>query len=242
MVVGENKTFVLIHGAWHGAWCWTEVAKELRLNGHNVVTPDLPGHGDHTMNISGIDLKTYVDYVQGLVINQDKSVVLVGHSMAGIIISQLAEYIPDKIDKLVYVAAYLPGNNSSLTDEARLAETPGVSVALITDYNNNQIRLCKSEVLDVLFYNCCTTEQSEWAISKLKEEEPLKPFTDLLKLSVQNFGMVRKLYIECLQDNSITIDQQRRMHKKYITEVISIDTDHSPFISRVEELVKAISS
>jgi pimeloyl-ACP methyl ester carboxylesterase len=235
-----NHIFMLIHGAWHASWCWKKVAKKLEALGHAVITPDLPGHGTSRHQAGVISLSTYVDFVQDIILQQKEKVILVGHSMAGIIISQVAENIPNKIDKLVYVAAFLPEPHGSLMEEARQASSPGVSVATRMDVANNLMVLDKSAGLKELFYNCCTDLEAEMAIAQLQEGEPLILFGEGVNLSQENFGRVPKLYVECLKDNTILIQDQRRMHNKVKIEVVSLDSDHSPFVSRDEELVSAL--
>src|SRR5579863_452574 len=102
--------FVLIHGAWLGSWCWDDVARRLESLGHDVETPELPGHGGDPTPVSVITLQSYVDAVAD---EMEQDAVLVGHSMAGIVISTLAEQKPESISSLIYLAAYLlrPGES-----------------------------------------------------------------------------------------------------------------------------------
>ena len=99
--------FLLIHGACHGAGCWERVTPLLKAAGHSVVAPDLPGHGADTTRVSELSLKRYGEFVSELAASNGP-VVLVGHSMAGAVISRAAEAVPDQIERLVYLTAYLP--------------------------------------------------------------------------------------------------------------------------------------
>ncbi len=99
------STFVLVHGAWHGAWCWEKVVPLLQEAGHGVVVPDLPGHGEDGMPISELSMRGYADRVIRTVDEQPEPVVLVGHSMGGIVVSLVAEARPDRLKKLVYLRA-----------------------------------------------------------------------------------------------------------------------------------------
>ena len=85
-------TYVLVHGAWHGAWCWNKVAPLLEAKGHTVVAPDLPGHGDDDTPRAGVTLESYAKKVADVVSAQDEKVILVGHSMGGIAITAGAEW------------------------------------------------------------------------------------------------------------------------------------------------------
>ncbi len=100
-------TYVLIHGAWHGAWCWDKVVSLLKMKGHRVEAPDLPGHGKDRTPIGEVSLEAYAEKICKVLDAELEPVILVGHSMGGIAISQAAEYLPDKIETLVYLTAFL---------------------------------------------------------------------------------------------------------------------------------------
>jgi hypothetical protein len=238
----EAKVYVLVHGAWHSNWCWIDVAKNLESQGHKVIAPVLPGHDCLQCEYSDITLKTYVDYIKNIIIDEGVSVVLVGHSMAGIIISQIAEHIPDKIFNLIYVAAFLPKNGESLMDQAKCGSTPGVSVVTTVNSENGVIKIEKCDETKELFFNCCDAKQSTAALLKLQEYEPFNPFIEKVEITDKKFGKVKKLYIECLQDNAVTIVDQRRMHAGIVNDVVTLDCDHSPFISNVLELTQILIS
>ena len=104
------STYVLIHGTWHGAWCWDKVIPLLEQAGHAAIAPDLPGHGKDKTPIPEVTLHAYVNRVCETINAQTEPVILVGHSMAGVIIIQAAEECPERIKMLVYVCAFLPGN------------------------------------------------------------------------------------------------------------------------------------
>jgi pimeloyl-ACP methyl ester carboxylesterase len=111
-------TFLLVHGAWHGGWCYKRVARLLRQAGHEVFTPTLTGLGEraHLMN-PAIDLDTHVQDVVGVIrYEQLSDVVLCGHSYGGMVITGVAEQIPAKIRSLVYLDAFVPENGRSLFD------------------------------------------------------------------------------------------------------------------------------
>ena len=100
-------TFVLIHGAWHGGWCWDKVKPILEKNGHTVVAPDLPGHGEDKTPIADVSLAAYTERVCEILDQQSEKVILVGHSLGGLSISQAAELRPENIEILVYLSAFL---------------------------------------------------------------------------------------------------------------------------------------
>jgi pimeloyl-ACP methyl ester carboxylesterase len=107
------NTIVLVHGAWVDASCWDNVVPALKAAGHEVLVVSLPGHGADNTPFGNISLQSYVDAVKR-VIGQRTDITLVGHSLAGIIISEVAEQIPDQIRNMVYISAFLLRNGETV--------------------------------------------------------------------------------------------------------------------------------
>src|SRR5580692_8081448 len=114
----KMETIVLVHGAWSDASAWDHISPILKAQGYEVIAVNLPGHGKDNTSFADITLASYVETVKKA-IGARKDVVLVGHSMAGLVISEVAEQIPDQIRKLVYLAAFLPKNGESLLSLAQ---------------------------------------------------------------------------------------------------------------------------
>ena len=106
------STYVLIHGAWHGSWCWDKVVSLLKQAGHTAIAPDLPGHGKDKTPIPEITLQGYVQRVCETVNAQVEPVILVGHSMGGGVITQAAEECPDKLKMLFICALFCRGTEN----------------------------------------------------------------------------------------------------------------------------------
>jgi pimeloyl-ACP methyl ester carboxylesterase len=115
----ESRTFVLVHGAWHGGWCWARVARALRALGHTVYTPTLTGLGErsHLLGRLPIDLGTFVRDIENVLVWEDlHDVVLVGHSFGGLAITGVAESMPQRLRRLVYLDAFILGSGVSTFD------------------------------------------------------------------------------------------------------------------------------
>ncbi len=115
----DRATFVLVHGAWHGGWCWTRVEERLRAHGHRVFAPTLTGLAERAhMAGPGVNLSTHVEDVVALLREEGlKDVVLCGHSYGGMVISGVAEKAPaGSIGALVFLDAFLPDDGRSLLD------------------------------------------------------------------------------------------------------------------------------
>jgi len=119
----EPRTFVLVHGSWHGGWCWRRVADRLEKRGHKVFTPTLTGLGERVHLLTpAVDLDTHVTDVVNLIKYEGlRNIVLAGHSYAGSIITGVAEQMLPAIASIVFIDAFLPGNGDtmlSMTTEA----------------------------------------------------------------------------------------------------------------------------
>lgn len=229
----ESKpNLVLIHGAWHGGWCWFKVARILRRAGYTVHTPDLAGLGRDMTPTSKVSLERWTDDISHLIRSRSEKSMLVGHSRAGIVISEVAERYPDSISVLVYLSAFLLRSGQSVIDSPRdLRLAPSV--------------LPVPQQPEFRLYNQCSQVDTELASSLLRPE-PRAPNVTPIHITHQNFGKVPKVYIECLRDRMLTLRHQRAMHRAHrCNEIVSLDSDHSPFLSRPKTLatkLKAIAN
>jgi len=114
----NQATFVLVHGAWHGSWCWKRVRQNLRHAGHQVFTPTLTGLGERShLNSAGVNLSTHIADVVNLLRWEDLSdVILCGHSYGGNVISGVADQVPGRIRRLVYLDAFVPEDGECVFD------------------------------------------------------------------------------------------------------------------------------
>src|SRR5438132_10901408 len=118
MAATTAKTFVLVHGAWHGGWCWRRVSDLLERQGHKVFTPTLTGLGERSHLLrAGINISTHVTDVVNLLKWEGLSgVVLCGHSYGGMVVSGVAEQMGDKIASIVFLDAFVPENHDSMAE------------------------------------------------------------------------------------------------------------------------------
>lgn len=235
------STFVLIHGAWHGAWCWKNVVPLLEQAGHTVIAPDLPSHGQDTTPIDDVTLQSYTERVCAIVRAQAEPVILVGHSMGGVVITQAAEQCPDRIKALVYLCAFLPGNGESLLDLAQQDPETLVLPNLVVSDDQSRATVSEQAIKDA-FYGDCSSEDIAWA-KTLLVPQALAPFATPVRTTEASFGRVPRVYIEGLQDRAIPIALQRRMHSALpCRTVITMNTSHSPFFSAPEALAVRLTS
>jgi putative intracellular protease/amidase/esterase/lipase len=228
-------TYVLVHGAWADESAWGSVRNQLATKA-NVVTVNLPAHGaDNTYGV-GVGLNEYVKTVTEVVNKQIGKVILVGHSMAGVIISQVAENLPTKIEKLVYVAAYLPKNGedvSGITNKF-LNNKPIEAFQFNQDYSLVSI---KKEALPTVVCADCSAEMKE-VLVKYHRAEPVKGLNDKVLLTAK-FKAVPKYYISTKNDYAVPYALQQQMIKDngMVKKVFEMNTSHLPFVVQPQEFL-----
>ena len=139
------KTFILIHGSWHSSWNWHLVIPILEKQGHKVFAIDLPGMGSDKTPIQNVKLESTVEKLCELIDSIEGKVILIGHSKNGIIISQTAEYRSEKIEKLIYLAAYLIPNGKSQADYSS-QDVNGVLKTFVTRYPETNSHTLQTEI------------------------------------------------------------------------------------------------
>lgn len=233
-------TYVLVHGAWSDESAWGFVRNELAKNA-NVVVVNLPAHGADNTYGAGIGLNDYVKKVTGVINAQPEKVILVGHSMAGEIISQVAENIPGKIDKLIYVAAYLPRNGESVIDLSKKDQSSKVGTALEFNKDYSLATIKKEVVHDNICADC--PDFMKDILVKYHRAEPTKALNDKAVLTAR-FAGVAKYYIATTKDEVVPYVLQQQMIKDNgtIKKVYELPTSHLPFVVMPEEFLKILST
>ena len=232
--------FVLVHGAWHGAWCWEQVEHHLGDLGAASVAIDLPGRAGDPQPVAELTLDSYVDRVVAAIDASPQPVVLVGHSLGGLVISQTAERVPDKISSLVYLCAMLLQDGQSTIDAS--VNDPGSELManISLDDGAATSSVTGPGVRD-LFYGDCTVDASEKA-ARLLVPEPIGPASTPVHVTADRWGSVPRSYILCTQDRAISPATQRAMIASVgVDRVIEMDSSHSPFISRPEQLAALLT-
>jgi pimeloyl-ACP methyl ester carboxylesterase len=234
-------TFLLVHGAWHGGWCWEKVAPLLEAQGHRVIAPDLPGHGDDRTPISGVSLDAYTTRICDLMAAEREPVVLVGHSMGGIVITSVAERVPGQVRTLVYLAAFLVGDGQSVMTAAR-GDAESVLGGYFEIAPDGLSCTVKPEGVKPSFYGECNDSDVARARARLVPQA-LAPFNTVVHWSESRAGRVPRVYIECLRDRAIGIAKQRSLVAAHpCAKVLTLDTDHSPFYSTPSALAAHLAA
>jgi pimeloyl-ACP methyl ester carboxylesterase len=240
IVADVTPPIILIHGAWHGAWCWHKLVPLLEARGARVIAPDLPAMGADRTPPETVTLDVWARFVAD-VASREPGGLLVGHSRGGAVVSRAAELAPDAIRGLVYLSAYLLPPGDSVAAQARRDSGSLIAPNMIPAASGITCRLRESVLRDA-FYGECGDEDFEFARARLCPE-PLKPLATALRISDHNFARVPRAYIETARDRALTLGAQRRMQGALPCEpVYTLDTDHSPFLSQPEALARILIS
>ena len=229
----EGATYVLVHGAWHGGWCWKTVAQILRAHGHQVFTPTLSGLGERAHLLSkAVDLSVFIQDVVNVLEYEDLTdVVLVGHSFGGLPITGAADRVPQRIRQLVFLDAVVLEDGQ--TAFSRLA--PEIVARRIAQSNETSgglsIPVPPASAFGVF-------EPAQVALLERNcTPHPLKTFDDPITLNGPVGGTIPKVYIQCVDTVYEPLQASRdlvRAQENWAWD--EIETGHDAMISAPEAL------
>ncbi|WP_264537480.1 alpha/beta fold hydrolase [Flavobacterium sp. N1736] len=226
-----SQTYVLVHGAWQAPYVWNEVKADLIKNGNRVIVIELPGHGTDKTPPQNLSINAYRDKVISELSKVDGKVILVGHSMGGMVVTAVAESVPSKISKLVYIGAFLPKSGQSIGDLAMTDPDSILGPSLIESADHLTLDV-KATDLTNLFISDGNTSAKQSVVDNYRTE-PAIPFGDKAVLTNENFGSVEKVYIKTTKDKVISPKLQDQMIAAAgIKTVFQINTSHSPFLAQ----------
>jgi pimeloyl-ACP methyl ester carboxylesterase len=232
---GEQVSeFVLVHGSWMGSWAWERVTPLLRQAGHQVTAIDLPGYGADTTPISEITLQAYIDRALAAIAAASGPVILVGHSMGGIVVSTAAEQWPERVACAVYVAAYMLPHGESVFSFSQ--GNPEFAASQVMGYleideagGTSRIR---PDGVGPVFVNDGSPSDVAYA-TEHAHADYLAPSGTAIAISHARWGSVRRVYVETLRDQAVPVAAQQRMNELLPgADVHSIDSGHSPFLTQ----------
>lgn len=234
-----TATVILVHGAWHGAWCWEHVVDGLTRAGVPVVAVDLPGHGGDTGPLG--DLHTDAERVRQILDATAGPVVLVGHSYGGAVITEAGDH--PAVAELVYLAALALDEgetcgNAAAGDAraARIDHTgrPNLASGFIVA-DDGSVTLDPA-VAAAALYNDCDRETVDWALARLGPQ-PLSTFQQTADAVAWRARPAT--YVVCADDQAIHPELQRILARRCGTSK-EWDTGHSPFLSRPDLVIDVL--
>ncbi len=233
-------TYLFIHGALRGAWLWDLVIPRIRKGrGAKTIAIDLPGHGKRSSERAGVDMSAYIKDVISSIKKQDLSdLILVGHSMSGIIISKVAEEMPERIKHLVYLAAVVPRDGDSLLD-------------LLTPERRETLRKLEGKAVEIYgdidtlrpfyFTDLPDGEEKDSYLKKLTPQ-PLAAFFENIPIKRFYNLNIPKTYVLGLKDKSLPPELTRGFADRLGVKPIEIDAGHDMMISRPDDVAKVLLS
>ena len=226
--------FVLVHGAFHGAWCWELVVSRLRSADHAVDAIDLPGCGADETPAAEVTLDGCAERVADT-LGEGEPAMLVGHGIGGVVITQAATIARDRIARLAYVCAFLPRDGESARSLASTPDGEGDLIAANMVVQAGQAVL-PEDGARVACYGTCSPERADWAIQRIGPQ-PLAPLDTPVSLA-GGIDPIDRHYLIAAEDRAIPPALQRRMARDSpCREIAELGCDHSPFLSAPDELV-----
>jgi len=236
----QHQTFVLVHGAWQAPYAWDRVKEDLLREGYQVAVIQLPGHGKDLTDPKSLHMESYITYVSDAIGKIGGKVILAGHSMAGMIISGVAEQLPDLIEKLVYISAYVPASGQSAYALSLLDQQSQLGASLSVSEDQSEFDIKKEDITNIFCQDA--SDSVKQLVLDNYRLEPAAPFSDPVVLTEGNFGKVAKYYIETLQDHGIGNTLQKEMiAAARITNVYEMNTGHTPALSHPAELSEILN-
>jgi pimeloyl-ACP methyl ester carboxylesterase len=224
-------TFVLIHGSYQGGWIWKPVAQRLRALGHEAYTPTLDGCGERASQVrAGIDTESQADEVAQLIFYEDlQNVVLVGTSSGGMVACRVAELIPDRIGRLVFVDALALLNGEKIRDIVKrsTAQASGITAGPSREDAANRL------------FADLEPATKEWALERYTQH-PIGCYENGVKLDKFWDMPWEASVIWCKGAQNPGEAHQRRTAEKLKAPFHDLDTGHYPMLSMPEELTQLI--
>lgn len=226
-------TYVLVHGAWHGAWCWKRVARLLRDKGHEVYTPTLTGVGERSHLLHpAIDLDTQImDVVNEITWHGLNDIVLVGHSYGGLVVSGVTEQLERAIASIVMLDAFYTESGEALLD----MQPPARRQAFLDAQANGAITF---PPLSAAYFHV-NAKDAAW-VDKMCVPHPLKCFTQPLALTGARERIAKRTYIRASAYPSIAFDLSSERATANGWRVYDVPCGHDVMLDMPERLTEIL--
>ena len=214
-------TYILVHGAWGGSWCWRDVGAELDLRGVTWRAVDLPS------SRNGADASTGLAEDVGAVAalaDGDGPYILLAHSYGGAVVSEVASRIPN-LQRCIYVAALIPSPGESATDASRRVRVR-TRLDDAIEVEGDYLRL-NPEMASEALYSDCTPSVAKWAVSQLSTQT-IASFRS--HRETEN-ARTETIYVRCTNDHAVDPQIQQLMSEE-CDFALSLESEHSPFLSQ----------
>ena len=232
----KKATFVLVHGAWHGGWCWKKISALLDAEGHQVYTPTLTGLGERSHLLSKeIDLEMHIQDIVSMLEYEDLTeVILVGHSYGGMVITGVADKERKRLNHIVYLDAFLPESEKSLQDYVSISFEE-IAKSKGSDW---QIPLLGGSVEGL---GIKEKADIDWMTPRIGPQ-PLKTFTQPLHLSTPLDTSLKKTYIQLTDDRPHFNDSLNRARRQGFQIYSLLSGGHDAMVTQPAALAKIFNA
>lgn len=234
-----EPAIILVHGAWHSGASWHKLSPALEKRGFRVAAPDLPGHGDNPRPDGEVTLAAYAEAVLDAAEKLGPPAILLGHSMGGAVISMAAERAAERIAGLIYLSAFLLPDGVAMN--VRMKEDVKSAVAPHARRLPDRRAIVMGDEGLALIYDGATDEDMTFA-RRHGQPQVITPMVEPVHVTEERFGKVPRAFIECAEDQAITLAMQRRMQEDWPSDpVITLPSGHMPQIVMPEKLADEIA-
>lgn len=243
-VINLKGNLLLVHGAWAGSWVWSRIQPEFEAMGYRVYTVDLPGNGCDNTPADKVNLDLYLDFLENRVACIEGPVTLVGHSGAGVIITALAERLPERVQALVYIAGMMLPSGMGFGDLIgellpSHPEVEGINPYLLWNEDHSVSRVPVIAARQIFFQDL--DDETAIAAAQQMTAQPEGGKTLVAHWTAERAGQVPRLYIEATEDGSVVLVLQRAMQALVPgADVASFSTGHAPQVGRPREVAGVI--
>jgi len=226
---------VLLHGSWHGAWCWKQVETGLRKRGHDVWVPTLTGCGyKHHTATENTGLSTHIEEICAYLHFQDLSeALLIGHSYAGMLVSGVIEKAMERVEGAIYLDAFLPENNESVFDIR-----PDIE-AIFQDLRTTSEQTWLVSPPDSSQFGIQDPNRTTWTNNRLTPM-PLRTHTEPISLEQEGEAKVHQAYIQCTRNRDLGFGKSLNRAKERGMVIRLLDSGHDPMIITPKATIECI--
>lgn len=235
-----KKEFVLVHGACHGAWCWEAVAERLNAKGHRTVALDLPGHGRRAYEYAQASLLSYARaVVDAMALEGISKGIVVGHSMAGVVIPRVAELAPERVAHLVFLAAVVVPDGASMFETVYTLPVRELLLGLARAHNGTC--LYPAEMGLARWMNDMPRDHPvvQAALARLTPQ-PLGPVIERVDLKRFCAMNVPRTYVRCLRDMAVPPDRALAYAQRLGVKPVDLDVAHDAMLSAPQEVARVL--
>ncbi|MBQ10424.1 MAG: alpha/beta hydrolase [Planctomyces sp.] len=237
-------TFVLVHGAWHGGWCWWKVEPLLRRSGNSVYAPSLTGMGERShlaryMHPEDINLDLHIKDVRQLLESEGlEEVILVGHAYAGMVITGTAEVCPQRLNHLVYVNGVVPRDGEAMVDQLEAVRGPEFTARIRATIDNGEGFLPPPTTAEEI--------QRRWAIADPKDQswmlprlcpQPAASFAQPVRLGSPEAKEIPRSFILSSESGFDSVAERARRSGWGLHQ---LDTGHDPMITKPQDVAEIL--